>query len=223
MTGLLLVSAIAGLACALANFNDARYVSRIKHAVVTRDSGLLLANRAGAIAADNKVNLANRLALIAFIVTGVAWLVWQHSAHRSLRSLAEPGSVRFSASDAWVWWIVPVASLWMPLQVNRELQDGSARLIGKPSRIPRTNVWWTCYLAAGALSLAGSILAHVATSNAQENATLSLFDQLLLSQWLAIAGRVVFVVTAFVAIGLVSAATQDLTSAFGRAPTSAAG
>ena len=221
VTGLLLISAVVGVACILANLNDARYVSRIKHAVETRDATLLFANRAGAIAADDRVNLANRVALIVLIATAIAWIVWQYQAHRSLRSLSTTGSVRFSPSDAAVWWIVPVANFWMPFRVNRELQDGSARLLAKPSRAARTATWWACYLGAGLLAAAGSTLGHAATTDAQDRgAALSLFDRLLVSQGLAVAGRVLFVIAAFLAIGLVGAATRDLTSAYVRAPSS---
>lgn len=81
------------------------------------------------------------------IMTGISWLVWQHRAHANRSAMAadalRPGVV-------W-WWLVPVASLFMPFVAIRDLARGHDR--------PRLRLWWwTAYLLFGILSGLATIL-----------------------------------------------------------------
>jgi Domain of unknown function (DUF4328)/Septum formation len=82
------------------------------------------------------------------ILTGIAWMVWQHRAHANRSAMADdalkPGTV-------W-WWLVPVASLFMPFVAIRDLAQGGHDR-------PRLRLWWwTAYLLFGVVSGLATIL-----------------------------------------------------------------
>lgn len=82
------------------------------------------------------------------ILTGIAWMVWQHRAHANLSALADdalkPGVV-------W-WWLVPVASVFMPFLAIRDLSKGGH------DRPGLRNWWWASYLLFGIVSGLATIL-----------------------------------------------------------------
>jgi hypothetical protein len=63
--------------------------------------------------------------LALFVVTGIAWLVWQHRSQTNLRT-AGVGPLHFTPGWAVGWWFIPIASLWKPFQATRELYTASA-------------------------------------------------------------------------------------------------
>jgi hypothetical protein len=82
------------------------------------------------------------------ILTGIAWMIWQHRAHANRAAMADdalkPGMV-------W-WWLVPVASLFMPFVAIRDLARGGYDR-------PRLRLWWwTAYLLFGVVSGLATIL-----------------------------------------------------------------
>lgn len=70
------------------------------------------------------------------LVTGILWMVWQHRAHANLNALQRayyrPGAI-------W-WWIVPVATLFMPFLAIRELAQASS------DRPTLRRWWWGTYI-----------------------------------------------------------------------------
>ncbi|MGH8927167.1 MAG: DUF4328 domain-containing protein [Acidimicrobiia bacterium] len=83
------------------------------------------------------------------ILAGIAWMVWQHRAHDNLSRMQ---TTRFMPSSVW-WWLVPVASLFMPFKAIGELA-------GAEEDRPRLRRWWWgLYLAFGVVSAAGAVLA----------------------------------------------------------------
>ena len=93
------------------------------------------------------------------LLTGIAWMVWQHRAHANRSAMADdalkPGMV-------W-WWLVPVASLFMPFVAIRDLARGG-------NDRPRLRLWWwTAYLLFGVVSGLATILPlYVAQGDWQE-------------------------------------------------------
>lgn len=66
-----------------------------------------------------------------FLVTGILWMLWQHRAHANLNALQR---AQYRPRAVW-WWIVPVATLFMPFLAIRELaQAGNDR--------PTLRRWW---------------------------------------------------------------------------------
>ena len=81
-------------------------------------------------------------------LTGIAWMVWQHRAHANRVEITEdalrPGTV-------W-WWLVPIASVFMPFLAIRDLAKGSH------DRPGLRKWWWATYLTFGITSGLATIL-----------------------------------------------------------------
>lgn len=87
-------------------------------------------------------------AVAAYVVT----CVWLDRARTLALALSGSSPTR---SRVWVWlgWWVPVVNLWFPLQVVRDVRDGSSA--------PRTSVlgaWWACWIVMLVGSRVGSRL-----------------------------------------------------------------
>jgi hypothetical protein len=79
--------------------------------------------------------------VLAFPGSVIAVSMWVHRAYRNLVPLGT-ANPKASPSMAVAWFYIPVANLWKPLGVMREIWsatmgDGSSRLIG---------IWWACWL-----------------------------------------------------------------------------
>ena len=90
--------------------------------------------------------------LVALLVTGVAWMAWQHRAQRTLVGLSSQDDLKFTPGWAAGWWVVPLANLVMPYRTMKELYRGSAPPTSATarSRSPRALlvVWWIAFLGA---------------------------------------------------------------------------
>ena len=82
------------------------------------------------------------------LLTGVAWMVWQHRAHANRSAIADDA---LKPAMVW-WWLVPVASVFMPFVAIRDLAKGDH---DRP-RLRRW--WWTAYLSFGVTSGLATIL-----------------------------------------------------------------
>lgn len=72
------------------------------------------------------------------LLTGILWMVWQHRAHANLTALHR--AARYRPGAVW-WWIVPVASLFMPFLAIRELAQAG------DDRPALRRWWWGTYVA----------------------------------------------------------------------------
>ena len=80
------------------------------------------------------------IALVAAWVTGSMWL---HRARRNAEAL-EPDRAHTRRSGwAWAGWVVPVAALWFPFQVVRDVRRALAPL----ESVALIGFWWTLFLA----------------------------------------------------------------------------
>ena len=100
-----------------------------------------------AIASDHRVEAVGGWTLIALLVTGVLWCIWQHRAHSNLRAFGRNG-LRYTPGWAVGWWFIPIANLWKPFQTVRELwkasHGGGWRTIATWSLL---GWWWGTWLA----------------------------------------------------------------------------
>jgi putative regulator of septum formation/uncharacterized protein DUF4328 len=81
-------------------------------------------------------------------LTGIAWMVWQHRAHANRAALVE-GALK--PAVVW-WWLVPVASVFMPYVAIRDLARG------QHDRPLLRKWWWASYLLFGIVSGLATIL-----------------------------------------------------------------
>jgi hypothetical protein len=87
------------------------------------------------------------------VLVGVSWLVvafpgsvvtislWVHRAYRNLRALGHQPAT--SPAMAVAWFFIPIANLWKPLGVVREIWR--SMLPGTSKRF--LGIWWACWLA----------------------------------------------------------------------------
>jgi hypothetical protein len=106
---------------------------------------------AEATASDNRVALSVRLWLVLLVATIVVWLIWQHRAHANLKALGT--ELEYSPGWAVGFWLIPIANLWKPFQVNRELWKASGDVNDWRSQRtwPVLGWWWASWISAGVL------------------------------------------------------------------------
>lgn len=104
-----------------------------------------------ATASDNRVALSVRLWLVLLVATVVVWLIWQHRAHANLKALGT--ELEYSPGWAVGFWLIPIANLWKPFQVNRELWKASGDVNDWRSQRtwPVLGWWWASWISAGVL------------------------------------------------------------------------
>jgi hypothetical protein len=107
---------------------------------------------AEATASDNRVTASARLWLVVLVATVVVWLIWQHHAHANLEAVGVTG-LEYSPGWAVGWWLIPIANLWKPFQVNRELWKASSGVSDWRSLAtwPLLGWWWASWISAGVL------------------------------------------------------------------------
>jgi hypothetical protein len=71
-----------------------------------------------------------------YLVTIVAFLMWEHRAHRNLPSLGATG-LEFSPRGAVGWYFVPFLNLFKPYQVMREIYNAS-----QPDPSDESSIGW---------------------------------------------------------------------------------
>ena len=99
--------------------------------------------QAEALASDDRVNTAAGFSVLLLVATGVVWLIWQYRAQTNLKAF---GATELAYSPAWSvgWWLIPIANLWKPFQVNRELwkKSGGDDVGPSSSRTWSVLGWW---------------------------------------------------------------------------------
>jgi hypothetical protein len=115
-----------------------------------------------AVASDNRVEAIGGWTLIALLVTGVLWCIWQHRAHGNLRAFGRNG-LRYTPGWAVGWWFIPFASLWKPLGAMSELWKSS-----EPTDDPNAwlrarawwllGLWWACWIGGNLLDVVASAM-----------------------------------------------------------------
>jgi hypothetical protein len=76
--------------------------------------------------------------LMTMLVSGVLFIIWLHTAHRSARM--DRAVLRHSSGWAIGGWFVPVLNFWRPFQMVTDVRRGAT---GDPGvRVPLTQGWW---------------------------------------------------------------------------------
>lgn len=96
------------------------------------------------LGADQLVNVAALLELLALVVAAVLFLRWQVVAHRNLPALGDR-EPRTGVAAGVASWFVPGANLFRPLQVVGDLWRAGERAAAPPALL---RVWWVAWLVA---------------------------------------------------------------------------
>ena len=91
--------------------------------------------------------------LFSLLVTAPLFLVWFHRAYRNAAALGA-ASLHFSAGWAVGWWLVPIASFWVPLLAALDIWKASDAVVSDASGQSRrpdaapilVAVWWAAWL-----------------------------------------------------------------------------
>lgn len=96
--------------------------------------------------------LIGLLGLVVYITTAIAFCMWTHRANRNARAL---GAAQMKFTPGWAvgWYFIPIANLWKPRQVMREIwhasENPSAALDDKTPTL--VSNWWTLWLVTNLL------------------------------------------------------------------------
>jgi hypothetical protein len=92
------------------------------------------------------------LGLVVYITTAVVFCLWTHRANRNARAL---GATQMKFTPGWAvgWYFIPIANLWKPRQVMREIWHASENPSAGPNDTTPTLVsnWWTLWLVTNLL------------------------------------------------------------------------
>jgi hypothetical protein len=117
----------------------------------------------GLDSADARQRNIGITSLVIFVITGVAWLMWQHRAHSKLRV----AGLEFSPGLAVGIWFIPIVNWFFPYQSVRELwQASSGRPDWAQDRWSLLGWWWGSFLASGLAGLMALGLRGQAVSDA---------------------------------------------------------
>ena len=98
-----------------------------------------------------KIDAFYRLAFFSF---GIIYLIWVYKAHFNL-SLLGAKNLRYSHSSAIWWWFVPIASLWKPYSVLKEIMVESQKLafgsVQDNKFVILLIIWWILHLPSSFL------------------------------------------------------------------------
>lgn len=189
LVGLLLLNIGASLAVVVATLAESGILGRYLRGEIRFEDDIV-------DAIDRSV-LFSRIGLAVFVVTGIAWLVWHHRAQANLHALGVRG-LQYTPGWAVGWWLIPFANLFKPFQTVREVWKAS-----EPSpawRSTRTwpviGWWWAGWVVA-------NVIGRIALTLFREDP--DTVESLIEGNRWIVAGEIVTVVTAILAIGIVRA------------------
>lgn len=100
---------------------------------------------------DIRQGILTLLATLMFFISGVALLRWVYfSAQNAL--VMNPDEMSYTPGWASAWFLIPVASIWMPILVVRSLFTASASAAAEEAQktFP-AGIWWIQYLISSSL------------------------------------------------------------------------
>ena len=104
---------------------------------------------------DTRQSIIERLHIISYIAFAAAFLMWIFRASKNLSALGASNQ-KFSPGWAVGWWFIPIASLWVPYKVTKEIWVES-----HPERLQPPawfRVWWATVIVPIVLGFLGDSL-----------------------------------------------------------------
>ena len=102
---------------------------------------------------DNRQALVGGVAFIAYITSGILFLVWIHRANYNARKL---GAQDLQFTPGWCvgWFFVPFANLWKPYQAMKEIVKASTNPAEWRSQSddPLVGGWWALFIISAIVS-----------------------------------------------------------------------
>jgi hypothetical protein len=161
---------------------------------------------AEATAADNRVSGTLGFFIIANLVTGICWVIWQHRHGKNAELLGPTGGL--GAGWAIGGWFVPIGSFFLP-----EMQLLNAAKSSDPTgarRAPGVVVaWWIAWVAAGVIE------AFANFQRRSDRRGFSTLESVQRADRLLAVGMGISVVAAVLAIATIQACTKRQRERFG--------
>jgi hypothetical protein len=135
--------------------------------------------------------------LMSLVITGTIalFMIWTYRASANIHALGAQG-FRFTPGWAVAWYWVPIANLWMPYHVMREIWRFSRNPVGpQPDTTSRLLPWWWfCWLA---VVIGGSV-------QLRWSAPMHGLEEVISAEPLSIAASVLAIITAGLAMALIN-------------------
>jgi len=187
---------------------------------------LWLIYRRGAFVSQPQADQANRwvstpslIGSLAFIVTGVLWLIWQHRAQSNAIAITHT-RLQFTPDWAVGWWFIPFANLVKPFQAVRELWKASHGPGWQNLATWRLIGWWWATWLAGVVTMglwSGGDRLVIGSSSSSVNS----ISGMIATDRFAVALLAVRAISAVLAIAIVRSITRLQARAFAVAPATA--
>ena len=103
---------------------------------------------------DLRVLIATSVSLLALVVGGILWCIWQNRTSKNVRALGAE-NLQFGP-NAWGWFFCPVVNLWRPVSVISELWTAASDADSQDDEVVPPNWliggWWLPWLLGGIIS-----------------------------------------------------------------------
>lgn len=147
---------------------------------------------------DSRQAVVGLIYFATFIFTVIAFLMWQRRIRKNADYIGITG-LRFSMAGVIGWWFVPIANIFLPYQVMKEMWQSNYHGANEQSEWRNSTVsgllgwWWGLFLVGGWI---GSAAARIYFRNDD-------IDSLIIGYWLDIGSSMLLMVAAAIAIALV--------------------
>ena len=100
------------------------------------------------IVVDGRADAVGLLLLLAYVLTGIVFLVWFHRLYRNVPAVSADGRpTQYSSGWSIGWWLIPVASWWFPKTMVDEVYRRSTPPGFRPGPAPALYlVWWLFFV-----------------------------------------------------------------------------
>ena len=131
---------------------------------------------------DTRQQIIWVLYLVAFVVTGIAFLKWIYRANSNCRGFGAQG-MKFTPGWSIGWYFIPIAALWKPYQAMKEIWKVSTNPINwqKEDGSSLLGWWWALWLIYSFLGQASLRLSMRANtiSSLQTSTTVSIISEII--------------------------------------------
>lgn len=147
---------------------------------------------------DSRQAVVGLIYFATFIFTVIAFLMWQRRIRKNADYIGITG-LRFSMAGVIGWWFVPIANIFLPYQVMKEMWQSNYHGANEQSEWRDSTVsgllgwWWGLFLVGGWV---GNIAVRIYFRNDD-------IDSLIMGDWLDIGSSMIWMLSAALAIALV--------------------
>lgn len=149
LKALLYISLIIGTVAVWSDYLEYQFLTNVQNDTYQSDKHA----KTDADANDTRQALIGLFQSLLFIVSGILFLVWVYRANRNVHAL---GALELQFTPGWAvgWFFVPIANIWKPHQVMKEICKASKNppLWAAQKSDSIVDLWWALVLLSAFLS-----------------------------------------------------------------------